>query len=150
MDCAECNEEKGLDCRGSASECRFNFAFLPSAWIKARARLTEQMANIFLCRWKGSEKFYRAWRRTQPPAFWHVLLFLFGSVTLYFSQPHAYRSFFTMSFIGLKKMIPLCITFGEREMLFLLPRERERFHPCHPWLHTQVLSVFHRCWLPAV
>lgn len=35
---------------GSVFECRFNFAFLPSAWIKARVWLAEQTANISLRR----------------------------------------------------------------------------------------------------
>lgn len=57
MDRPECNEEKGLDWRGSALECRFNFAFLPSAWIKACARLADT-ANISLRRrWDGRVKF---------------------------------------------------------------------------------------------
>lgn len=50
---------------GSAFKCCFNFAFLPSAWIKARAWPADQTANISLRRrWEGSGKFYRAWRRT--------------------------------------------------------------------------------------
>lgn len=48
MNRAECNEEKGLDWRGSADECRFNFAFHPSTWIKTRARLVDQHGKYFL------------------------------------------------------------------------------------------------------
>jgi len=59
MDRPECNEEKGLDWRGSALECRFNFAFLPSASIKACARHASRAdtANIFLRRWDGRVEF---------------------------------------------------------------------------------------------
>jgi len=121
MDRPECHEEKGLDWRGSAPECRFNFAFLPSAWIKANIRLAEQTANISSQRrWKGSGKFYRAWRRTANAAsgLWRALPFSLSPYTpfLSFSRPLAHRSFFTMLFIGFEKMIRSRCAFGKREM----------------------------------
>lgn len=135
MDRPECNEEKGLDWRGSAPECCFNFAFLPSAWIKARAQPTEQTANISLRRrWKGSGKFYRARRRTAnaasgllsssrfsppppPPRSCHSW---YLTLSLDLSRVSFFSSFFATPFIGSVMRWYVRIAFGKREISLLI------------------------------
>jgi len=154
MDCPECNEEKELDCCGSASECRFNFAFLPSVWIKARARLTERTANICDIGEKAARSFIAHKERNLRPfsmfsplssRFCHTLFLSIYSLFLL-----TYIILFSLCLsLSFKKMVHLCITFGKWKMLFLLLRERERkISLLLTYISfLRLLSVFHQCWL---
>ena len=155
MDCPECNEEKELDCCGSASECRFNFAFLPSVWIKARARLTERTANICDIDEKATRSFiaHKDERNLRPFSMFSPLSSQFCH-TLFLSTYSlfllTYIILFSLSLsLSFKKMVHLCITFGKWKMLFLLLRERERkISLLLTYISfLRLLSVFHLCWL---
>lgn len=96
MDRPECNEEKGLDWRGSAPECRFNFAFLPSAWIKARARPSRRQIFPRDVAGKAAGNFiaHEDEQQTQPPAFYVLTLFPSVLLSLVLSLSPSRASFF--------------------------------------------------------
>lgn len=112
MDRAECNEEKGLDWRGSADECRFNFAFHSSAWIKTRARLVEQ--QILSCDVGKIARNFIAHEEEQQNTASRLLRVFFSSVlsfrdiytyffSLSLSRLFSHHSSFTELFTGFEK-----------------------------------------------